>query len=231
MNFSLFFLQKIYRVGFLLILILAVLDLLAFFFFPNTLLSELFTATREQTPLTWLSALSFLFLGLACLSIYYRVQGKIWYFLAAVFLFFSVDDATYLHERLSGALQETSNTLLAFPSYVWALFYSPLLAFSFSALLYLLWKKTLSESRKPVITGLLLLSGAFLLDLIDGVTQKDLSVVFCLEPACHLAVLHLMRLLEEVLEVLAVGIIGYTLIREHLLLPASLTDRPEKSTL
>ena len=231
MNFSSFFIQKIYRIGFLLLLILVVFDLLAFFHLPNTLFSEIFSATREQTPLTWLSATSFLFLGLACLSIYYRLREKIWYFLAVIFLFFSMDDATYLHERLSGALQENSNVLLTFPSYVWALLYSPLLAFSFCALLYLLWKKTISESRKPVIIGLILLSGAFLLDLIDGVTQKNPSIVFCLEQTCHLTTLHLMRLLEEVLEVLAVGVIGYTLIREHLLLPESLTHTPEESTL
>lgn len=231
MYFTPFFLQKIYRIGFLLVLILAVLDLFAFFFFPETLFSELFTATREQTPLTWLSALSFLFLGLGCLSVYYRVGGKIWYFLAAIFLFFSLDDATYLHERLSGAVQDNSNILANFPTYVWGVVYMPLLAFSFCALLYLLWKKSLSQSRKPIILGLLLLSAAFSLDLIDGITQKNSAVVFCLDPACHKMALHLLRLLEEVLEVIAVGVIGYTLIREHGLVSAALTENPKRSSL
>lgn len=225
MYFSLFLLQKIYRVGFLLILILIVLDLLAFFFFPDTLLSELFTATREQTPLTWLSALSFLFLGLGCLSVYYQSALRIWYFLAGVFLFFSLDDATYLHERLTGAVQETSATLLAFPTYAWVVLYAPLLIFAFSTLVYLLWKKSFSQSRGPILLGLLLLGGAFALDLLDGVTQKDSTVVFCLAPSCHLTVLHLLRLTEEVLEVLAVGLLGYTLLREHSLLPTSLTEQ------
>ncbi len=231
MYFSLFFLQKIYRVGFLLVLILTVLDLFAFFYFPKTLFSEIFTATREQTPLTWLSALAFLFLGLGCLSVYYRLAGKIWYFLAATFLFYSLDDATYLHERLSGAVQGSSDFLSSFPTYIWGVVYMPLLAFSFCALLYLLWKKALSQSRKPIILGLLLLVAAFSLDLIDGLTQKNSAIVFCLDPACHKIVLHLLRLLEEVLEVLAVGVIGYTLIREHNLVPGSLTKKPGESTL
>lgn len=227
MYFTPFLLQKIYRVGFLLVLILIVLDLLAFFSFPGTLLSELFTATREQTPLTWLSALAFLFLGLGCLSVYYQTKEKIWYFLAAVFLFFSVDDATYLHERISGAVQSGSEGLIAFPTYVWAILYMPLLVFSLGTLLYLLWKKTWTQSRKPIIFAIFLLGGAFLLDLIDGVTQKDASVVFCLDQICHLTVLHLMRLTEEVLEVLAIGIIGHSLICEYCLLSESLPKEGE----
>ncbi|MDP3957100.1 MAG: hypothetical protein Q8Q10_01170 [bacterium] len=217
MSFSLLFLQKIYRVGFLLVPILVALDLLAFFYFPDTLLSDLFNATREQTPLTWLSALAMFFLALASLSIYYRTKEKIWYFLSAVFFFFSLDDAVYLHERVSGYLQDHTLIFDFFPSYIWVLIYFPLLIFSLGALVYLLWRDAIGKSKKRILVALFLLGTAIFLDLVDGFVLKDESLVFCLETSCHLTVLHLMRLSEEVLEVVALGILGYFLIREHCL--------------
>lgn len=217
MNFSLFFLQKIYRVGFLLLLILIILDLLAFFYFPNTLLSDLFNATREQTPLTWISALAMFFLALSSLSTFYRTREKIWYFLAVVFFFFSLDDAVYLHERVSGYLQERTLIFDFFPSYVWVVVYFPILIFSLGSLVYLLWRDSMGKSKKPILVALGLLGTAIFLDLVDGFVLKDESLVFCLKTSCHLSVLHLMRLCEEVLEVLALGLLGYMLIKEHCL--------------
>lgn len=217
MNFSLLFLQKIYRVSFLLLLILVILDLLAFFYFPSTLLSDLFNATREQTPLTWLSALAMFFLALASLSTFYRTGDKIWYFLAAVFFFFSMDDAIYLHERVSGYLQDHTLIFEFFPSYIWVVMYFPLLIFALGSLVYLLWRDAMGKSKKRILVALFLLGTAIFLDLVDGFVLKDESLVFCLATSCHLTVLHLMRLSEEVLEVVALGILGYTLIRERCL--------------
>lgn len=217
MSFSLFFLQKIYRTGFLLLLILVILDLLAFFYFPDTLLSDLFNATREQTPLTWLSALAMFFLALASLNTYYQTDRKIWYFLSAVFFFFSLDDAVYLHERVSGYLQDHTLIFEFFPSYIWVLMYFPLLIFALAALVYLLWRDAIGKSKKYILTALLFLGTAIFLDLVDGFVLKDSSLVFCLNEACNLSVLHLLRLSEEALEVLALGILGYNLMREHCL--------------
>ena len=217
MHFSLFFIKKIYRIGFLLLLILVILDLLAFFYFPNTLLSDLFNATREQTPLTWISALAMFFLAVASFSTFYRTGEKIWYFLSAVFFFFSLDDAVYLHERVSGYLQDHTLIFNFFPSYIWVVMYFPLLIFALSALVYLLWRDAIGKSKKGILIALFLLGTAIFLDLVDGFVLKESSLVFCLNEACNLAVLHLLRLSEEVLEVLALGILGYTLIREHCL--------------
>lgn len=217
MNFSLFFIQKIYRVGLLFLLILIILDLLAFFYLPGTLLSDLFNATREQTPLTWLSALTMFFLALASLSAYYRTQEKVWYFLSVVFFFFSMDDAVYLHERVSGYMQDHTLFLGFFPSYIWVVIYLPILIFALGALIYLLWRDAMGKARNYILGALLLLGIAIFMDLVDGFVLKDNSLVFCLNEVCNLIVLHLLRLFEEVLEVLALGILGYTLIREHCL--------------
>lgn len=214
MYFSLFFLQKLYRVGFLILLILIFLDLIAFFYFPQSLLGELFIATKEQTPLTWLSSLAMLFLGLASLSVYYQSAEKLWYFLGGVFFFFSVDDATYLHERIAGSLQGDIAFFGTFPSYIWVLLYMPLLLFSLGTLLYLLWRKKIQELRIFVTAALFCLAVALFLDFIDGIVQKDPSIVFCMVEKCHLIMVHSMRLVEEVLEVFSLGLIGYALIKQ-----------------
>lgn len=232
MNFSPFFLKKIYTVAFLFLLILVVLDLLAFFYFPQTLLSDLFIATKEQTPLTWLSSLAMFLLALASLNIYYQSGKRAWYFLSAIFFFFSIDDATYLHERISGSVQRSTELLGFFPSYIWVLLYLPLLVFSLGALMHLLWKKRQHQSRRWVVSALVLLGSAFLLDFLDGITQKDPSVVFCLDTNCHMIVLHLMRLTEEIFEASAIGILGYALILEYCCnLPEALTSSAQESTV
>ncbi len=217
MYFSLFFIQKIYRVGFLLVLGLILLDLIAFFYFPNTLLSSLFTATREQTPLTWLSALTFFFIGIAALSTYYQTAQKIWYFLAATFFFFSLDDATYFHERVSGYLQDHSLLFDFFPSYIWVLIYFPLMAFALGAILFLLWKDASQSVKKLLLITIGILGGAIVLDLFDGWIQKHEASLLCMEATCQLISLHLIRLSEEVMEVIALGMLGYLLITTHCL--------------
>ncbi len=232
MHFSLFFLQKIYRVGFLFVLLLVVFDFLAFFYLPDTLFSDLFVATREQTPLTWLSSLAMFFLALASLSIYYQGREKIWYFLSLVFFFFSIDDATYLHERISGFLHDEIGLFGFFPGYIWVLLYMPLLMFSLGTVIYFLWTKTLRTARFPILIALFLLGGAIFLDFLDGLIQKNPSLVLCLESSCQIIALHLMRLTEEVLEVLALGILGYALLRTCCLLGKDgLTEEKGRGTV
>ena len=218
MHFSLFFIQRIYKIGFLLVAILLLADLITFFYYPNTALGDIFLATREQTPLTWLSALAMFFIALSCFSVYLERKKKIWYFLAVIFFFFSLDDAVYLHERLSGFFQDSTVILSSFPTYIWVVLYFPLLIFALGALVRLVWRDASDENKKPIIIALLILGIAIFLDLTDGFMQKNPSIVFCLNDSCHLSILHLFRLTEEVLEVFALGILGYTSIKEHCLI-------------
>ena len=215
MYFSLFFIQKIYRVGFLLVLCLVLLDLIAVFSFPNTLLSDLFTATREQTPLTWLSALAFFFIGLASLSIYYQGRSRIWYFLATLFFFFSLDDAVYFHERISGYIQNHSAWFDFFPSYIWVVIYFPMMAFGLGALFFLLWRESAPRMRRFLFGAFLVLGLAISLDLLDGWMQKSESSWLCQETTCRYVTLHVIRLFEEIMEVLALGTLGYLLLTNY----------------
>lgn len=217
MYFSLLFIQRLYRMGLLLVMILVIIDLLIFFYYPETALGNIFLATREQTPLTWISSLAFLFIALSCFSAYLESKNKLWFFLSATFFFFSLDDAVYLHERLSGFLIDNTTVFNCFPTYSWIILYFPLLVFSLSALVYFLWKDASDKSKKIVITALIFLGIAIFLDLTDGFVQKNSTLVFCIEPSCHSAVLHLLRLIEEVLEIFALGVLGYVNIQKHCL--------------
>jgi hypothetical protein len=77
MYFSLPFLNYIYRIGLWLVAILFVIDILAFFYYPDTIFGDIFLATREQTPLTWLSALAMFFVAISSFSIYFNTKKKI----------------------------------------------------------------------------------------------------------------------------------------------------------
>lgn len=135
--------------------------------------------------------------------------------MSITFFFFSMDDATYLHERISGFFANNTSILSLFPSYIWTVLYFPLLAFSLGAFIWLIWKDALSGNKKVIISALAILGFAIFLDFLDGFVGKNPDLVFCLERYCNSAVLHIMRLTEEVLEVMALGVLGYVNIKEH----------------
>lgn len=197
------------------VIILLLLDLLAYFYYPRTIFSDIFLATREQTPLTWISSLALLLIAFSSFSVYLQKKEKVWYFLAIVFFFFSMDDATYFHERVSGFFVDNTSALSFFPSYAWTVIYFPLWAFSLGAFVWLAWKDSFKSGRKVIILALALLVFAEFLDFLDGFVGKSSGLVFCFDNFCNLAVLHFMRLTEEVLEVVSLGILGYVNIEEH----------------
>ncbi len=217
MYFSSEFIRRLYKTAFLLVVILFLADLFAFFYYQGSTFGDIFLATREQTPLTWISSLSMLFIALSCFSSYLETKKKIWYFLSVTFFFFSMDDATYFHERLSGFFIDNTSFFNFFPSYIWVLIYFPLLVFSLGALIHLLWKDASKKSKQLIFFALFFLGVAIFLDLLDGFIQKNPSLVFCLESSCNAVVLHLIRLTEEILEVLSLGILGYVNIQKHCL--------------
>lgn len=157
------------------------------------------------------------FIALSCFSVYLKTKRGVWYFLAATFFFFSMDDATYFHERVSGFFVDNTSFFSFFPTYTWVVIYFPLLVFSLGAFIYLLWKDAYGKNKKIILTALLILGFAIFLDLLDGFIYKDPSLVFCLKNSCNAAITHMMRLTEEILEVLALGILGYINIKEHCL--------------
>ena len=90
-----------------------------------------------------------------------------------------------------------------------------MLAFALGAFVWLTWKGALKNNRKAIISALVVLGFAVFLDFLDGFVGKNSGITFCYEQYCNKVVLHLMRLTEEVSEVVALGILGYTNIKEH----------------
>ncbi len=225
MYFSDIFIKRIYSLGLLIVIILLLLDLLAYFFYPGTVFYDIFLATREQTPLTWISSLALFFIALSSFSVYLQKKEEMWYFLAIIFFFFSMDDATYFHERVSGFFADNTSLLSFFPSYTWTLIYFPMLVFSLGAFMWLIWKDSpLASYRKTIFLALAILGFATFLDLLDGFVKKSPDLVFCFEQYCNLTVLHIMRLVEEVSEVIALGVLGYVNIKEHCILDKGKRD-------
>lgn len=217
MRFSLSFLNQLFQAGFCLSLLLVCLDFLAFFFFPDTFFHRVFIATKEQTPLTWLSVVAFLLIALGAWSVAWERRSFRWGWLASVFAFFSLDDAIYLHERIAGYFRSHTLAFEDFPSYLWVILYSPLLIGSLGALLFLLFRRATPGLRSLVVLAAAALAAAFGLDFLDGLIQRGTVDSICATQSCHFAWLHLMRLIEETLEVWAIGLLGYLLLREYCL--------------
>ena len=215
MYFAKEFTNKIFRLGFMFVVLLVLLDLLTFFYYPKTEIGKIFLATREQTPLTWVSAVILLFIALTCATKYFETKSRLWYFFSLAFLFFSMDDATYFHERFSGAIQELIPVFRNFPSYSWILLYFPLLFFGIGGLIISLWKSAQVNVKKLLIISCILLSVSLLLDMIDGWVIKDLTLVFHYNPRIDSATIHIIRLIEETFEVFGFGLLAYLSINRY----------------
>ena len=215
MYFKSSFIRKLFRLGILFTIALVLLDLLAYFFYQDTEFGKIFLATREQTPLTWVSVVVLLFIALACATAYTETKSKVWYTLSALFFFFSLDDAVYFHERFASAIQQAIPALAAFPSYSWVVLYLPLLVFGLGALVAKLWVNASRGEKKILVVATALLFLALVLDMLDGWVAKSDTLVFCIEKSCNAAITHFARLSEEILEILGLGVLARVTIERH----------------
>ncbi|RMG39208.1 MAG: hypothetical protein D6719_13835 [Candidatus Dadabacteria bacterium] len=144
-------------------LTLAALDLFVNYwgYVDNYYIRRIFDITREESPVTWVSSVLFLLLGLSC--VLHGVRAKIhkslwragdWFVLALIFTYLSLDDGARIHENLGNAFGRAfgSNPLdlepsffdrLAdwFPSYYWQLIFMPFLAVVGLCMFMLLWRE------------------------------------------------------------------------------------------
>lgn len=209
MYFSDWFVKKLFRIGILFVALLVLLDLITYFFYPSLEISKIFLATREQTPLTWVSSTVLLLVAFSSVTAHKNTKDKKWYFISLIFFFLSMDDATYFHERFSAALQKNILIMQNFPSYSWIVIYFPILLFGVGTLFYLLWKNSDKKNKKLLKVAFLLLGFSLFLDMLDGWVGKSQVLVFCFNSKCSLVVAHLMRLTEEVFEIVGIGILGF----------------------
>lgn len=92
----------------------------------------------------------------------------------------------------------------------------------------LLWSEHNKKQNKKLLFALFLLGTAIFLDLLDGFAQKNSTMVFCFAESCNASVTHLLRLFEEVLEVLALGLLGYININLHCIENINIINKQNK---
>lgn len=215
MYFKEAFLNKFAKLMVLFVLVLILLDLVTFFFYPDTFFADIFRATREQTPLTWVTSVTFLVIGLIAASNYLEFGIKKWAFISIVFLFFSIDDATYFHERFSGGIQHIFPILFNFPSYSWMILYVPIGLSAIFLLIFDLYEKNSLNYKKALCGSVFVLFVALFLDFVDGLVVNDNTLYFCYSEACNIIITHILRLMEEVLEFVGLGIIAYVTAKKY----------------
>ncbi|QQS60861.1 MAG: hypothetical protein IPN70_03135 [Candidatus Moraniibacteriota bacterium] len=208
--------RKTYIFGFIFVIFLVFIDLFVFFFLPNFPLRDVFLATREQNPLTWISSVALFLIALFSFHTYWESREKIWWAVAFLFTFFSIDDAIYFHERLSGIVVSKNEWLSFFPTYIWILFYLPALSLAFGFLGFQLWNSHIKKIRKYTLIAFFLLGIALILDILDGIVLKDETLVFCLNAFCEETIVHSIRLCEEIFEAISLGIFGICLISKNM---------------
>ena len=189
-------------------LVFAVLFLNYLRWLPSRPLRKIFNLTREDSIGTWFSSNQTLCSGILLWLIFFFAQngdsGKRrwgWAILAVFFTAMAVDDAAKIHERLGSAFQSSAwfaswgnGFLLHYPSYTWQLVVGPVFAILSLYTVQFLWRE-LDEtiSRAWIICALLFWAVAVLLDFVEGLDLDALS---------DYRVLHLLKVLEEFLEML-----------------------------
>jgi hypothetical protein len=158
--------------------------------------AQLFNLDAEQNLPTWLSSVQFFGVAICGVLAGLASAGRraAWWFLAAVFAFFSVDEVALVHEKLAERLEDVTS-LPKLP-----LIYSPLLLGCVVAVV-----AVLPEVRSRVATPVPLLAGFFLLAVSLFLDAADVQ-------ALDVPRFRPMIVLEEAAELLGTGILIATLL-------------------
>ncbi|MFO7986526.1 MAG: hypothetical protein R6U38_11740 [Desulfatiglandaceae bacterium] len=188
---------------------------------PVIELRKIFDMTRERSVGTWLSTTLSFFAGLTLLVIFFMVREGgapkretiSWLILALFFIYMSVDDCAFIHERSGdfvkrmvsyGTLPFGLSIIVArFPTYYWQLIMGPFFAAMGLFMLCFLWKRfRVDRLRKYVILSLLGLGSAMFLDFVEGISRvvKKLAMITGMSER---SVVHILRLTEESLEMVS----------------------------
>lgn len=214
-------------------LVFIMLDLLFNFttWVPVIELQKIFDMTRERAVGTWLSTtLSFL-AGLTLLTIFFSLRAVNgpkreafgWLILSLFFIYMSVDDCAYIHERSGDFVKRMvssealpfglSGIVGRFPSYYWHLIMGPFFAAMGLFMLFFLWERFKADRlRKYLVLSLSGFGAAVFLDFAEGVSRvvKKLEITTGMSEC---SVVHLLRLTEESLEIFSIIILLYAFLR------------------
>ncbi|MDZ7697197.1 MAG: hypothetical protein U5R49_09850 [Deltaproteobacteria bacterium] len=198
---------------------------------PVIELQKIFDMTRERAVGTWLSTtLSFL-AGLTLLTIFFSLRAVNgpkreafgWLILSLFFIYMSVDDCAYIHERSGDFVKRMvssealpfglSGIVGRFPSYYWHLIMGPFFVTMGFFMLYFLWKRFRDIGLlKYLVLSLSGLAVAMFLDLAEGISRivNKLQVMIGISKT---VVIHMLRLTEESLEILSIILLLFAFMR------------------
>ncbi|MFP3912427.1 MAG: hypothetical protein ACLFUT_10145, partial [Desulfobacteraceae bacterium] len=142
-----------------------------------------------------------------------------WFFLSVFFVYMSVDDAAWIHERSGDFLDRlvSSNALPyglssivgKFPTYYWFLIMGPFFAAMGLFMLGFLWQRFGKAGlRKYLLWSLTGLAGAMLIDFAEG-TGRGITRLSLETGLSEQSVYHMICLTEESLEILSIILLLY----------------------
>jgi len=209
------------------------LDLLFAFtsWIPVIELRKIFDMTREGSVGTWLSVILSLLVGSALLLIFLTVragdrsrrQAIGWLVLSLFFIYMSLDDCAYIHERSGDFLDRMvssdalplglSGVVARFPTYYWQLILGPLYAAMGLFMLYFVWQRFGEfRLRKYMVFSLMGLAAAVLIDFVEG-TGRGIYRITRVTGMSERSAFHLIMLIEESLEILGLIILLYAFMK------------------
>lgn len=208
---------------------------------PGMELKKIFSMTRERAVGTWFSTVLAFLVGCTGLSILLAVRMNKgakreiigWLILSLFFIYMSIDDCAYIHERSGDFLKRMissdalpfglSRIVGRFPSYYWQLIMGPFFAAMALFMLYFLWQRfRVHGLRKNLVLSISGLACAVLLDFTEGM-DRVVRKIQAATGVSEKTVVHMLRLTEESLEILAMIFLLYTFLKYLSLLLQSKT--------
>ncbi len=193
---------------------------------------------REDGLATWFASTQTLFAGLTAMAVYVvgKTMGKQksetigWLVTALFFMYMAIDDAAQIHERVGTAFKviaERENSgvlgiiLNVSPSYPWQLIFVPILGGIGLYMTYFLWKVSVGNgAKKLLITALILMATAVVLDFIEGLDKRHPWNIYTYIREYYelrsYTVSHFAKVLEEFLEMLSITMF-WVIFSQHIL--------------
>lgn len=205
---------------------------------------KMFNLSREQSVGTWVSSGQFLVAGIIIWLIRVQVQVKhqprsswearAWGLLALFFFYFSLDDALEIHERLhevlaaflakheglpgaSSLAAAIRRVVASFPSHPWLIFMGPIFALMGLFMFLFLWHAFMERAlRWYLLVGLGCYAVALGLDFVEGLEDRQ-RLIGQLLFLSHATATHLLKSLEEFLELIGTSLLLVGFLKHFLL--------------
>lgn len=194
-----------------------------FILIPVKSFRKIFNITGEHSLANFFSSIQTFCIGITLLCICFFIKaenqkkGIIWFFYGIFFMCIAIDDGIAFHESIGDWISYWINThdspvaelMSLYPSYRWHITVGPFLLLAGLFMLYFLWHELKGlKVRRILFVALLCVISAEMLDYLDGMGKP----VLLLQDLFHVnsvIIIHLMRIVEEYLEMLSMTLLWY----------------------